>query len=138
MDSFGNLTQWGPVLEEIDRLRISGELDEHQEGLVCVLRYRANWRLREAVLKAATEMNAPGEALLSAALEIMVDESLYHEVRVLAAEALASGLARAREQKRHDLDDLKKRAVEHVHGLLNSTQAPVVCQGVRLVLSSIE
>jgi hypothetical protein len=138
MDRFGNLMEWGRVLEEIDRLRISRELDEHQEGLVRVLRYRANWRLREAALKAATEMDAPGETLLSAALEIMVDESLYHEVRVLAAEALASGLARAQEQKRHDLDDLKQRAVEHIHELLNSTQAPVVRQGVRLVLSTIE
>ncbi|UCC48645.1 MAG: hypothetical protein JSV41_00255 [Gemmatimonadota bacterium] len=138
MDSFGHLMEWGRVLEEIDRLRISGELDEHQRGLLRVLRYRGNWRLREAVLRAVTEMDAPGETLLSAVLEIMVDGSLYHEVRVLAAEALASGLARAHEQKRHDLDDLKQRAVEHANELLNSTQAPVVCEGVRLVLSSVE
>lgn len=138
MDSFGHLMEWGRVLEEIDRLRISGELDEHQRGLVRVLRYRGNWRLREAVLRAVTEMDAPRETLLSAVLEIMVDGSLYHEVRVLAAEALASGLARAQEQKRHDLDDLKQRAVEQIRELLDSTHAPVVRQGVRLVLSTIE
>ncbi|UCC72577.1 MAG: hypothetical protein JSV86_19805 [Gemmatimonadota bacterium] len=138
MDSFGNLVEWGRVLEEIGRLGINRELDEHQEGLVRILRYRANWRLREAALKAVTEMDAPREALLSAVLEIMMDESLYHEVRVLAAEALAAGLARAQEKKRHDLDDLRHRAIQQIHELLSSTQAPVIHQGVRLVLSNIE
>ncbi len=67
-----------------------------------------------------------------------MDGSLYHGVRVLAAEALAAGLARAQEQKRHDLDDLRHRAIEQIQELLDSRQAPVIHQGVRLVLSSIE
>ncbi len=138
MDRFGNLTEWGRVLEEIDVLRANRELDRQQEGLLRILRYRDNWRLREAVLEATKDMDAPGEALLSAVLDIMMDESLYQEVRVLAAEALATSLARANEQKRHDLDHLKQHAVEQIAKLLDSTLPPVIHQAVRRVPLGIE
>jgi len=89
-DTFGNLKDWGPVLEQIEALHTQGELDDQQDGLLRILRYRDNWRLRETVLTCVKDMHHPTPELLEGILGIMMDETLYHDVRILAAEALAA------------------------------------------------
>lgn len=42
-DIFGNLTDWGRVIEMLDRLKELKKLDRNQDGLTRVLRYRDNW-----------------------------------------------------------------------------------------------
>ncbi|MBP7934767.1 MAG: hypothetical protein KA354_08990 [Phycisphaerae bacterium] len=54
------------------------------------VRFQDNWRLREAALAVLGEVYRPSEVLVEEACRIMMDEGLYHHVRVLAAEALAA------------------------------------------------
>lgn len=49
-DIFGNLMDWGLVLDKLDDLKKSEKLHKHQADLIRILRYRNNWRLRETVL----------------------------------------------------------------------------------------
>jgi hypothetical protein len=87
-DPFGNLKDWGPVLEQICNLAESGKLDECQPGLARVLAYRDNWRLREETLRRIGTLSFPDDAIICQVLRIVDDENLYYEVRVLAVEAM--------------------------------------------------
>ena len=87
-DIFGNIREWGVVLECLDDLKQSRKLDEHQEGLTRILRYRENWRLREKVLEYACEIKSPFDKLIIELFNIMTDEDIYFEARILAANAL--------------------------------------------------
>jgi len=87
-DIFGNLREWGVVLERLNDLKQSRKLDEHQEGLTRILRYRENWRLREKVLEYAIEIERPIDKFLTELFNIMIDEDIYFDVRILAANAL--------------------------------------------------
>ena len=94
--TFGNLEQWGPVLEQLDDWKRTGELDRHQDELLWLLRYRGNWRLREAALDVMATLQAPDPELIRQACEIIMDEDLYQEVRILAAETVAALLSNER------------------------------------------
>lgn len=87
-DIFGNLTDWGTVLDEIENLRQSRSLDAHQAGLVRILRYRDNWKLRETVLECLKDLIRPNADLVDAVWDIMMDETVYYEQRILAADGL--------------------------------------------------
>lgn len=88
-DPFGHLKDWGPVLELVYRLADSGKLGECQPGLARILTYRDNWRLREETLKKIGAIAHPSEALLDGVLNIIADDNIYYEARILACEALA-------------------------------------------------
>lgn len=137
-DEFGNLEEWGRVLSQLARLARDQELDQHQDGLVRLLRYSDNWRLREAALEAAGNVKCPSEALTSEVLRIMANERLYHEVRVLAAEALARLIVamRATDAARHRT--LEQQVVDQMHALLDSPHPPILRQAVQRVLPTIE
>jgi hypothetical protein len=87
-DPFGNLTDWGPVLRLFYELADSEKLTECQAGLVRILRYKGNWRLREEVLKRIGEIPAPSRELLCQVLTIVSDDNIYYEARILASDAL--------------------------------------------------
>lgn len=129
---FGNLEEWGRVLAQLEQLRRDQLLDEHQDGLVRLLRYPDNWRLREAALEFVRNIKQPTEALVSAVLQILTNEELYYEVRVLAAEALVTLLPAAPNRA------LEQRAVEQMHALLDATHPPVLHQAVQRVLPTVE
>jgi len=73
-DIFGNLIDWGHVIETLDRLKELKQLDRHQDGLTRILRYRDNWRLRETVLKHIVHLVEPTEELVQEVINITVDE----------------------------------------------------------------
>jgi len=87
-DPFGNLRDWGPVLELLDELASSGKLAECQRGLVRILRYKGNWRLREEVLKQIGGIPSPSKELVCQALAIFSDDNIYYDARILASDAL--------------------------------------------------
>lgn len=95
-DPFGNLRDWGPVLETLEELAHNGRLDECQDGLVRILRYSGNWRLREEALKHLPRVARPDPPLIHQVLHIVADDNLYFEVRIMAARALVSLVARHR------------------------------------------
>ena len=137
-DDFGNLEEWGRVLSQLEQLERDQRLDEHQDGLVRLLRYPDNWRLREAALESVRSIKKPTEALVTAVLQILTNEDLYYEVRVLAAEALAALLPAARTGRDGRNRELEQRALEQMHALLDATHPPVLHQAVQRVLPTIE
>jgi len=88
-DPFGNLTDWGTVLDLFEKLGKNGNLTECQPGLVRILRYKGNWRLREEALKRIGEIQNPSEELIAQVMTILTDDNIYYDARILASEALA-------------------------------------------------
>ena len=87
-DPFGNLRDWGPVLDQMELLAQENRLSDCQSGLIRILRYKGNWRLREEALKCAAQIQTPCEALFFQVLNILADDNLYYDARILASDAL--------------------------------------------------
>jgi hypothetical protein len=95
-DPFGNLGDWGRVLGVLERLTHDGELEGCQPGLVRILRYKGNWRLREEVLTRVGTIQTPSDELVLQVLNIVADDNVYFDARILAAEALRQIMQNAR------------------------------------------
>ena len=115
----------------------AGLLDSHQDDLLWLLRFRGNWRLREAALEMMSSLQAPDPALIRQACDIMMDESLYHEVRILAAEAVTA-LASSERPASPSAESLSSEIRERMHSLLESVEPPVMHLALRRLLSRIE
>jgi len=87
LDIFGNLREWGKVLEILESLNKSQELDEHQSGLARILRYRRNWRLLERVLAYGQDIDRSTDEFFGEVFQVMSDPDLYPEARILAIKA---------------------------------------------------
>jgi len=127
--SFGNLREWGGVLEKMEALARSGKLGDHQEELIRVLRFNDNWRLREAALSALPKIQEPTPALLDEALAIMMRDDLYYDVRILAADALGKTLRKDSPVDRRGGEKTREaigRVLEGMNRLLNGPQPPIL------------
>ena len=91
-DIFGDLREWGAILHKIDRLTEAGELDEHQNGLVRLLRYRFNWQLRHKAIDAVAKLRTPSPEVMEALLRIAGDEYSELGTRVMACGAVECAL----------------------------------------------
>jgi len=87
-DPFGNLRDWGPVLDLVGDLADRGQLAGCQPGLIRILRYKGNWQLREEVLKRVGEIRDPSYELICQVLSILGDDNIYYDARILASDAL--------------------------------------------------
>lgn len=128
-DIFGDLREWGQVLKQIEQLGLAGHLDEHQEGLTRVLRYRYNWQLRQAALRAVRDLRKPSKDLLGVLLDIVADEYCDLETRVLACETVLNLIRSHREQER--TDDFESDVFERAGELLRAPQPPVIRAAVK-------
>ena len=90
----GNFREWSGLPDTVASLAEHNELREHEDELIRALRYRSNWRIREIVLRALQKHEAPSVSILVAVLDILADESVYYETRVLAAATLTRLLER--------------------------------------------
>ena len=137
-DIFGNLTDWGQVIETLDRLKELKQLDRHQAGLTRILRYRDNWRLRETVLKYIKHLAEPTDELVQEVVNITMDEDIYLDMRILAVDALSHLIPlRIRE------DDIRGRelvgiAIEKMNKLLKSPQAPIFHEAITKSLERLK
>lgn len=129
-DIFGNLYDWGDVLEQIDKLRQSFSLDEHQPGLVRILRYRNNWKLRETVLDCIKELKRPVDSVTDVVFDIMMDDTVYYEQRILAADSLVH-LCKKNAKAR-------KKFVEGVGKLLDVPHPPAFYKALNRITKQIE
>lgn len=120
-DPFGNLGDWGPVIDLFDELAKKDKLAECQPGLVRILRYKGNWRLREAVLKRIGNIQTPSDELMSQVITILDDDNIYYDARILACDALIQLL----ENVRDDLFDEINTAVRKVTEKLRNTPQPL-------------
>src|SRR5512136_906684 len=125
-DIFGNLMEWGDVLEKLEGLRNSRTLDEHQAGLVRILRYPRNWRLREAALRVIREINQPSQELLKETLSIALNEEVYLEARTMAVDALADLMIKDRRIRSKNEITTRSRVLEKMESLMGETQSPLL------------
>ena len=125
-DIFGNLMEWGAVLEKLEQLRNSKTLDEHQAGLVRILRYPHNWRLREAALGVIRGVNQPTEELLKEALNIALNEGVYVEARTIAVDVLADLMIKDRRIRSKNEITLRSSVLEKMESLMGDTQSPLL------------
>jgi hypothetical protein len=139
-DGFGNLREWGSVLEKMEALASSGKLGDHQKELIRVLRYNDNWRLRESALAALPVIPAPSPALIDEALKIMMRDDLYYDVRILAADALGRTLKKDSRANQRGGDKTKEtidRVIEGMNRLLSDPQPPILHRAVQESLERI-
>ncbi|MBF0201320.1 MAG: hypothetical protein HQK66_08405 [Desulfamplus sp.] len=94
-DPFGNLADWGPVLNLIESAD-NDSLVQYQPGLIRILRYQANWRLREAVLKRAGDIYPPSSDLVLQILDMLDNDNIYYDARILACEAMVQLLKKSK------------------------------------------
>jgi len=136
---FGNLRDWWQGMEKLDHLKAKKKLGQYQEGLIGILRYKDNWRLRETVLEYIKDIESPSDDLIDQVLQILLDDGVYYELRVLAARALGVLAPRIKKSKSSE----KQRRItigeiaEKAKGLLQQPQAPILHDAVRLALSQI-
>lgn len=127
---FGNLTDWGVVLDQIEALRKSRSLDAHQTELVRILRYRDNWKLREAVLECLKDLKRPNVDLANAVWDIMMDETVYYEQRILAADSLGHMCARQ--------SDADSKVIGGMRRLLDTPLPPFFHKALNQILERLE
>lgn len=135
--SFGDLRDWGQVLDQLATLKASPELDDHQKALRRLLRYRQNWRLREAAIDAIGNLKTPSEELVSEMLAVVADEESYCELRVHAADVLASLLSTNQQSSGDASTSVAHHAVQQMQELLESPQQPVLHEAIRRSVKSI-
>ncbi|MGD8541499.1 MAG: hypothetical protein PVI27_11095 [Desulfobacteraceae bacterium] len=121
-DPFGNLQEWGEALELLDEFSRNGRLAECQRGLVRILNYRGNWRLREEVLKRLDQIEAPTDELIGQVLSILADDNTYYEARIMASGALMHFLKKAESELRPELNLKSRKLIEK---LCQTPQPPV-------------
>jgi len=137
-DIFGNLTDWGQVIETLDRLKELKQLDRNQDGLTRVLRYHDNWQLRETVFKHIVHLAEPTEELVHEVINITMDEDIYLDMRILAVDALSHLIPLCIKRdgiKGHNHVEI---AIENVNKLLNSPQPPIFHEAVTRALKTIK
>ena len=118
-DPFGNLTDWGGALHTLEKLSENGGLSECQHGLIRILRYKGNWRLREEVLQRVGAVRAPSNELIQQVISVLDDDNLYYDARIIAGNALIQLLQNA-ESAGGDLHDRARTVAEK----LKSTPHP--------------
>lgn len=127
-DIFSDLREWRSILSRIEELKRAGRLEEHQEGLVRILRYRFRWQLHHAVLEAVSELRSPSEDLMMAICDIVADEHCELGTRLLACDAVECMLRRARNLG--DPDILERIAFAEGRRILSASQPPVLRQSI--------
>jgi len=137
---FGNLKDWGPVLERMGELAKKGKLGEHQSELIRVLRYDDNWRLREAAIECLADIENPSLALIDEVYAIMMREDLYYDVRILAAHALGKifcGSSKSKAPGEPAANPLARKILEGMSRLMKAPQPPVLHKAIRMSIEQI-
>ena len=137
-DVFGNLRDWGIVLDKLEELKKSGMLDKHQKGLIRILRFKKNWRLRQTVIEAVKDLKMPCDQIILEVLDILLDENIYNEMRILAANALIRMLKKHKARPGSEESVFEDKVVEKMNTVLDIPGAPVIHNTVRGSLASIK
>lgn len=138
---FGNLMDWGSSLDTLQHLRNTGELDNHQDELIRLLRFDGNWRLREAAVEASSTLTNPSFDTVKQLVELMKREDLYYNIRIMAAEALSALVSVVKENKgsNNDLVRLFVNEANHeVTTLLSSPVPPIFYDALDATLEQIQ
>jgi hypothetical protein len=132
-DPFGDLSDWGRVLEILEKMATGSQLDMCQPGLVRILRYKGNWRLKEEVLKRMGGIEVPSGELIDQTLRVLTDDNLYYDARILAANGLIQVLRRVQK----GLDRNINMSVRQATLRLRTTPQPLAFDNVLKKLHSV-
>jgi hypothetical protein len=124
---FGNLTDWGIVLDKLKALSESKELDNHQDELIRLLRFDQNWRLREAAIESLPRIENPSLDLAREVFSIITRKDLYYDVRILATDSLGKLITIIVNNSAFDRDILKqfiREIIKNMDVLLASPEPP--------------
>jgi len=124
---FGNLNDWGIVLEKLEKLSQTSELDNCQDELIRLLRFDQNWRLREAAIESLPFVENPSLNLAREVSALVKRKDLYYDVRILATDGLEKLAAAIVGNKTFDKDILKqfiRGIVKDMDDLLASPEPP--------------
>lgn len=135
-DIFGNLKEWGKVLELLDSLKQSKKLDEHQMGLARILKYGENWRLLEKVLDCGKEIDQPEDKFLLEVFNIMSNRNIYLDARILALNILVCLFPRINRKNNHQL--CQGLIVQKIRNILELPAPPIFHEAVVKSLESLE
>ena len=113
-DPFGNLTTWGMVLDILEELTDTNKLFACQPGLIRILRFKGNWRLREEVLKRVGNIQTPSDDLFYEVLSILADDNVYYDARVIAGEALNAILKNVHSSSYEEMAAAVEKVIEKI------------------------
>ncbi len=122
-DVFGNLQEWGRVLDQLQQMREDGTLDNHQQGLARLAQYPFNWQLRQAALCAIAELKQPTDEVLQIAIQIVTDDNFDLGTRILAGNAVSGVLGNGSGVRLST--DARTKAVKSIKNLMEKPQPPV-------------
>ncbi len=129
--------EWGDALDKLNDLRKAGKLDEHQEGLARLIRYKDNWRLRETALEYAADVKKPTDALLKEIVKTLMDDAAYYDDRILAAAALGALGARMGEGIRGGAIT-KDLLLESLRGVTLNPAPPILKDAARMSIERLQ
>lgn len=135
-DAFDGLEEWGECLDRLAEIERSGRIDQHQEGLTRLLRYRDNWRLREAALKSAAALESPSDEVLAETSRIAADGDVSIEERLLAFQTLTRLAERAYARAGGSPDKVVAVIRERMGVLLTEPCAPILEEAKRACLAA--
>jgi hypothetical protein len=136
MDIFGDLREWGRVLEQLEQLKENGRLDDHQDGLMRLLRYRFNWRLREKAVDSLSALSTPEDRILFIVLDIVADEHTDFDLRTRAADSLC-GLISLRQKSDSWPADLGVTVAGRLAEVQRVRQPPLLEKAVKRALECV-
>ena len=136
-DPFGNLRDWGNVLETLEKLDEDSRMAECQRGLIRILRYKGNWRLREEALRRIGKIDAPCEEMIRQVTGIIADDNTYYEARIMASETLAKLAAKNGNGSNGGPKFESGEAAEKLRRLLSVPQPPIFHQALENCLRAI-
>ncbi|MEX1297886.1 MAG: HEAT repeat domain-containing protein [Desulfotignum sp.] len=138
---FGNLMDWGNTLDTLNLLKDSATLDDHQEELIRLLRYDANWRLREAAVEAAATLQTPCIETVKQIVQLIKRDDLYYNVRIMASEALSKlvPVIMTNQADNKDLVHLIINEANHdVSALLSAPEPPIFHDALNITYEQIQ
>jgi len=122
--NFGNLRDWGQVLEIMENLAKKGRLGEHQSQLIRLLRFDQNWRLREAAIESLKFIDNPSLELANEVFSIVKRKDLYYDVRILATDGLSKLMERIVGRQDLNSDDVNAFVNQTLRGLEAHLETP--------------
>lgn len=127
-DIFGDLREWGRVLDQLARVTSAGRLDQHEEGLTRLLRYRYNWQIRQAAIHAVPKLDRPSKEVIDVLIRIVTDEFCDLETRILACDAVRESIHRRRLLS--DSSEFEAEAARQASEILRTPQPPALRKAV--------
>lgn len=137
-DPFGNLQEWGTVLDRLTELEQAETLSDCQAGLARILRFKGNWRLREAVLKCIAKIETPEIALANEVFHVIMDDNTYYEARIMACEALQNIIKRNHFHEKSLTVFPRRNFSEQLNLLRNTPQPPIFSDAIDRCLQDLQ